>query len=90
MKYLNCNDVNLVMTDRKGIEIDNCPDFRGVWLDSGELDKIIDRSTHNLKTTQDHMFYGKQYHSLDDEYRYKKKKKLLGELFDFLYQIERI
>jgi Zn-finger nucleic acid-binding protein len=32
------------MTDRQGIEIDYCPQCRGVWLDRGELDKIIDRS----------------------------------------------
>ncbi|AZS21764.1 MULTISPECIES: zf-TFIIB domain-containing protein [unclassified Caulobacter] len=36
--------VDLVMTDRQGIEIDYCPKCRGVWLDRGELDKIIERS----------------------------------------------
>ncbi|PZQ99659.1 MAG: recombination protein RecR [Cereibacter sphaeroides] len=36
--------VNLVMTDRQGIEIDYCPNCRGVWLDRGELDKIIERN----------------------------------------------
>ena len=34
----------LVMTDRNGVEIDYCPRCRGVWLDRGELDKIIERS----------------------------------------------
>lgn len=34
----------LVMTDRNGVEIDYCPRCRGVWLDRGELDKIIDRA----------------------------------------------
>ena len=34
----------LVMSDRSGIEIDYCPTCRGVWLDRGELDKIIERS----------------------------------------------
>ncbi|WP_333814201.1 TFIIB-type zinc ribbon-containing protein [Tabrizicola sp.] len=34
----------LVMADRGGVEIDYCPKCRGVWLDRGELDKIIDRS----------------------------------------------
>lgn len=34
----------LVMSERSGIEIDYCPDCRGVWLDRGELDKIIDRA----------------------------------------------
>lgn len=33
----------LVMTDRNGVEIDYCPKCRGVWLDRGELDKIIER-----------------------------------------------
>lgn len=36
--------VGLVMTDRQGIEIDYCPQCRGVWLDRGELDKIIERA----------------------------------------------
>jgi len=35
---------DLVMTERQGVEIDYCPTCRGVWLDRGELDKIIDRS----------------------------------------------
>lgn len=39
-----CKTVNLVMADRQGIEIDYCPQCRGVWLDRGELDKIIERS----------------------------------------------
>ncbi len=82
MKCPNCN-VSLVMTDRSGIEIDYCPDCRGVWLDRGELDKIIERSTQNVKTSQDDMFDGKPYQSKDNDYRYKKKKGLLGELFDF-------
>ena len=36
------------MSDRQGIEIDYCPKCRGVWLDRGELDKIIDRSTPDV------------------------------------------
>lgn len=39
--------VELKMTDRQGVEIDYCPQCRGVWLDRGELDKIIERSTGN-------------------------------------------
>jgi uncharacterized protein len=44
MKCPICIEANLVMTDRQGIEIDYCPQCRGVWLDRGELDKIIERS----------------------------------------------
>jgi len=36
--------VPLVMSDRQGVEIDYCPQCRGVWLDRGELDKIIERN----------------------------------------------
>jgi Zn-finger nucleic acid-binding protein len=36
--------VGLLLSDRQGIEIDYCPQCRGVWLDRGELDKIIERS----------------------------------------------
>jgi hypothetical protein len=43
MNCPNCNET-LVMTDRQGVEIDYCPKCRGVWLDRGELDKIIERS----------------------------------------------
>lgn len=39
-----CKDIALVMTERQSIEIDYCPQCRGVWLDRGELDKIIERS----------------------------------------------
>lgn len=44
MKCPACN-VDLVMTERQGTEIDYCPKCRGVWLDRGELDKIIEKST---------------------------------------------
>jgi len=45
-----CTSVNLVMSERQGIEIDYCPQCRGVWLDRGELDKIIER-THTQETS---------------------------------------
>lgn len=38
------DNIDLVMADRQGIEIDYCPTCRGVWLDRGELDKVIERS----------------------------------------------
>ena len=44
MKCPTCTDTALVMSDRQGVEIDYCPQCRGVWLDRGELDKLIDRS----------------------------------------------
>lgn len=44
MKCPICTTSDLLMTERLGIEIDYCPQCRGVWLDRGELDKIIERS----------------------------------------------
>ncbi|MES2977384.1 MAG: zf-TFIIB domain-containing protein [Pseudomonadota bacterium] len=44
MQCPTCADSTLVMSDRQGVEIDYCPKCRGVWLDRGELDKLIERS----------------------------------------------
>jgi Zn-finger nucleic acid-binding protein len=41
MKCPVCKDATLVMADRQGVEIDYCPQCRGVWLDRGELDKLL-------------------------------------------------
>jgi Zn-finger nucleic acid-binding protein len=43
MKCPVCEDVSLAISSREGVEIDYCPQCRGVWLDRGELDKVIDR-----------------------------------------------
>lgn len=90
---MNCPKCNvpLVMSDRQGIEIDYCPDCRGVWLDRGELDKIIERSAgqfgqqnynpHNqMHDTRDFKHYDHD-HKHHDYYKHKKKN-WLNELFD--------
>lgn len=90
MKCPNCNET-LVMADRQGVEIDYCPACRGVWLDRGELDKILERSAdwepRNQTPPQNqsqygHKPYGDQHHH-DPYYKHKKKKGLLGGFFDF-------
>lgn len=45
MKCPVCKDVTLLMAEKHGIEIDYCPECRGIWLDRGELDKIIERAS---------------------------------------------
>lgn len=66
----------LKIAERQGVEIDYCPKCRGVWLDRGELDKIIERSTYPSG--------GPHGHSKSDYRRHgKKHKSLLHELFDF-------
>ncbi len=44
MKCPVCKDATLLMSEKNGVEIDYCPECRGIWLDRGELDKIIDRA----------------------------------------------
>lgn len=86
-----CRDVALQMADRQGIEIEYCPACRGVWLDRGELDKIIERtaqtqnrSTHHPSQHQDRDYPASSQHRYDDDYRRKKKRGgFLDELFDF-------
>ncbi|MEJ6781023.1 TFIIB-type zinc ribbon-containing protein [Aminobacter sp. Piv2-1] len=58
--------VNLVMSDRQGIEIDYCPQCRGVWLDRGELDKIIEASVRSNSGYADD---GRSRHSREAEHR---------------------
>lgn len=82
MKCPNCN-VALVMADRNGIEIDYCPDCRGIWLDRGELDKIIERSTQLNIPQQRNMYQNKEHYHSEKNYHYKKRKGFLGDLFDF-------
>jgi uncharacterized protein len=44
MKCPVCGDISLLMAERQGVEVDYCPECRGVWLDRGKLDKIVERS----------------------------------------------
>ncbi len=53
MKCPTCTPTSLVLSERQGIEIDYCPDGRGVWLDRGELDKVIERASSAINTYRD-------------------------------------
>jgi Zn-finger nucleic acid-binding protein len=89
--------VDLVMTDRQGVEIDYCPKCRGVWLDRGELDKIIERNSayEARERPPEHREYQRppEYrprerdyrgHYDDDDYRRRhRRKSFLSEIFDF-------
>lgn len=72
------DDTDLVMTDRQGIEIDYCPKCRGVWLDRGELDKIIERTngpaySNRVDDDRDHPRYGER-HDQDRSRRYEDRR----------------
>ena len=53
MKFPLCESVDLAITEREHVEIDYCPRCRGVWLDRGELDKIIERYDHEPRGDRD-------------------------------------
>lgn len=84
MKCPNCNET-LLMSDKNGIEIDYCPNCRGIWLDRGELDKIIERSAAQSPVKENYREDHSERYS-DDRHKhkpYKKKDSFLGDLFDF-------
>ena len=86
----------LVMSERQGIEIDYCPTCRGVWLDRGELDKIIERSGAESEAASQpsqpafdarEAFsrprdYGDDHGYRHEGYRKGKKKSFLSDIFD--------
>ncbi len=89
-----CKQVNLIMSERQGIEIDYCPQCRGVWLDRGELDKIIEKSATQAPTAPKREQPAAPSHAPQHGYdryesshggHYKKKKRegFLSDLFDF-------
>ena len=91
------DSTTLVMSERAGVEIDYCPECRGVWLDRGELDKILDRaeveaSRSVVRPSAPNRDVQYPTRSSDDDdrdrryeghggYRGKKKEHWLGELF---------
>jgi uncharacterized protein len=79
----------LTLSDRQGVEIDFCPTCRGVWLDRGELDKVIERSIEDAAPARREAgpsgrgYRSGGYDNDDSRYRHvKRKKSFLSELFD--------
>ncbi len=98
MKCPQCPESILVMSDRQGVEIDYCPQCRGVWLDRGEIDKIIERSMTAIpaqqqaapapqqkpypQTQQRQDFEHSGYNKSHSGHGNYKRKSWLNELFD--------
>ena len=99
MKCPVCEDVTLSISSREGVEIDHCPQCRGVWLDRGELDKIIDRAAPSLVAAApmrderdrewrperpDARYDDGRDRYRDDDRSYKRRKRsFLDDIFDF-------
>ena len=95
MKCPTCADTPLVMAERQGVEIDYCPSCRGIWLDRGELDKLLDRAVAAAPVPaapqqpaqpapgmQRPQAYGDGRYGYGDRDGYKRKKSWLHEIFD--------
>jgi Zn-finger nucleic acid-binding protein len=95
MKCPVCPDATLLMSERQGVEIDYCPQCRGVWLDRGELDKLLDLSVaapaaRPAPPPAQPVQLGQHVHPdfVDSDYRHGKRgyprrqKSWLSEIFD--------
>ncbi len=98
MQCPRCN-VTLMMTDRQGVEVDYCPQCRGVWLDRGEVDKLVEREAAFSEPSQyapyspnpqrerfqDRRNYDPFDDDRDDDDRFgqRRNRGWLGNLFDF-------
>ena len=91
MKCPSCADVTLAMTERQGVEIDYCPQCRGVWLDRGELDKLIERAAvapapapAPAAAPQQAHYQQRRPDFVDSDYGHHKKrhKSWLSDIFD--------
>lgn len=98
MKCPACKTVALAIAERQGIEIDYCPDCRGVWLDRGELDKLIERADASYRRPNEHARgderHDERYDDRDDDreeggmFGFGRKKggrreSMLSDFFDF-------
>jgi Zn-finger nucleic acid-binding protein len=88
MKCPACPDTVLVMSDRQGVEIDYCPQCRGVWLDRGELDKLMERSAAMAPAAAASTAGASRPHFADSDHGYgrgpqaRRKKSWLDDIFD--------
>jgi Zn-finger nucleic acid-binding protein len=89
MKCPRCQ-VDLMISDRQGVEIDFCPQCRGVWLDRGELDKVVERAARFVDDDDDDRGARRspaqpdyrERHDDDRDRYYHKRKSFWSELFD--------
>jgi len=95
MKCPNCNET-LLMTERHQVEIDYCPSCRGIWLDKGELDKLLqfvsqqgdkpesqDRDRYHERPQYDDRYSDYREKSKYPQQHHRKKKSFLSDFFDF-------
>ena len=91
MKCPVCKDVTLLMSEKKGVEIDYCPECRGIWLDRGELEKIMEKedayinkevkeSSHKNKEVKESSH--KESKHYEEKPRKQKRESFMSEIFE--------
>ena len=76
MKCPVCKDVTLLMSEKKGIEIDYCPECRGIWLDRGELEKLL--------AAEEKVVNRKEEKEIETKQTPRKQESFLSEIFELL------
>ena len=87
MKCPVCKDITLLMTEKRGVEIDYCPECRGIWLDHGELDKLIEKEEKSYQevrnVSRDYEYEeGRRDSKSSSHSKKRKRESFLGEIFE--------
>ena len=77
MKCPVCKDVTLLMSEKKGVEIDYCPECRGIWLDRGELEKIMEKEDAYIKKE-----VKEESRHYEEKPRKQKRESFMSEIFE--------
>ncbi len=77
MKCPVCKDVTLLMSERRGVEIDYCPECRGIWLDRGELEKIMEKEDAYIKKE-----VKEESRHYEEKPRKQKRESFMSEIFE--------
>ena len=77
MKCPVCKDVTLLMSEKKGVEIDYCPECRGIWLDRGELEKIMEKEDAYIKKE-----VKEETKHYEEKPRKQKRESFMSEIFE--------
>ena len=83
MKCPVCKDVTLLMSERRGVEIDYCPECRGIWLDRGELEKIMEKEDTYINKEIKESSHKESKH-YEEKPKKHKRESFMSEIFHLI------
>ena len=89
MKCPVCKDVTLLMSEKKGVEIDYCPECRGIWLDRGELEKLIEKEETYNREHYEYKRESKEYRDNKYDDKYAERNRYHDDYDDKYYKNEK-